>query len=69
MRHGSAVSGEYELAFRANDVDAQVLPRLTAEDLISIGLTSVGAPSAAARRNRGTRRGGASRYCPDSRRG
>ena len=34
--------GQYELAFRANDVDAQVLPRLTAEDLISIGVTSVG---------------------------
>jgi hypothetical protein len=34
--------GQYESAFRANDVDAQVLPRLTAEDLISIGVTSVG---------------------------
>jgi len=34
--------GQHELAFRANDVDAQVLPRLTAEDLISIGVTSVG---------------------------
>ena len=33
---------QYELAFRENDVDAQVLPRLTAEDLISIGVTSVG---------------------------
>jgi class 3 adenylate cyclase len=33
---------QYESAFRANDVDAQVLPRLTAEDLISIGVTSVG---------------------------
>ena len=44
VRHGSAVSGsgQYESAFRANDVDAQVLPRLTAEDLISIGVTSVG---------------------------
>jgi SAM domain (Sterile alpha motif) len=31
-----------ESAFRANDVDAQVLLRLTAEDLISIGVTSVG---------------------------
>src|SRR6201988_5185606 len=28
--------------FRENDVDAQVLPRLTAEDLTSIGVTSVG---------------------------
>jgi len=34
--------GQYKSAFRANDVDAQVLPRLTAEDLISIGVTSVG---------------------------
>jgi predicted ATPase/class 3 adenylate cyclase len=33
---------QYEPAFRANDVDAQVLPRLTAEDLIAIGITSVG---------------------------
>jgi class 3 adenylate cyclase len=33
---------EYEPAFRANNVDAQVLRRLTAEDLISIGVTSVG---------------------------
>jgi len=33
---------QYEPAFRANDVDAAVLPRLTAEDLISIGVTSVG---------------------------
>ena len=33
---------QYESAFRANDVDSQVLPRLTAEDLISIGVTSVG---------------------------
>src|ERR1700751_245705 len=33
---------QYEPAFRENDVDARVLPRLTAEDLISIGVTSVG---------------------------
>jgi class 3 adenylate cyclase len=33
---------QYESAFRANDVDPQVLLRLTAEDLISIGVTSVG---------------------------
>src|SRR5215469_14905316 len=32
----------YEQAFRENDVDAEVLPELTAEDLISIGVTSVG---------------------------
>src|SRR5438132_9305740 len=33
---------QYELAFRENDVDAEVLPELTADDLISIGVTSVG---------------------------
>jgi class 3 adenylate cyclase len=32
----------YEAAFRDNDVDAEVLPELTAEDLTSIGVTSVG---------------------------
>src|ERR1700732_5138036 len=32
----------YLSAFRDNDVDAEVLPKLTAEDLISIGVTSVG---------------------------
>src|SRR5215471_5946516 len=34
--------GQYEQAFRDNDVDAEVLPELTADDLISIGVTSVG---------------------------
>jgi len=28
--------------FRDNDIDAEVLPKLTAKDLISIGVTSVG---------------------------
>ena len=32
----------YEPAFRDNDVDAEVLPRLTAEDLSAIGVSSVG---------------------------
>src|SRR5262245_28878567 len=32
----------YEQAFRDNDIDAGVLPRLTADDLIAIGVTSVG---------------------------
>src|SRR5882724_1762643 len=32
----------YVSAFRENDIDAEVLPKLTAEDLISIGVTSVG---------------------------
>src|SRR6516164_8591346 len=34
--------GQYEAAFRNNDIDAAVLPELTTEDLISIGVTSVG---------------------------
>jgi class 3 adenylate cyclase len=33
---------QYEPAFRDNDVDGDVLPDLTAEDLIAIGVTSVG---------------------------
>jgi class 3 adenylate cyclase/predicted ATPase len=33
---------QYEQAFRDNDIDAEVLPDLTADDLISIGVTSVG---------------------------
>jgi hypothetical protein len=33
---------KYERAFRENDVDAEVLAHLTADDLISIGVTSVG---------------------------
>jgi class 3 adenylate cyclase/predicted ATPase len=32
----------YEAAFRDNDVDGEVLPELTSDDLISIGVTSVG---------------------------
>jgi hypothetical protein len=32
----------YEAAFRDNAVDAEVLPELTADDLVSIGVTSVG---------------------------
>jgi class 3 adenylate cyclase len=32
----------YEPAFRDNDIDAEVLPRLTAEDLSAIGVSSVG---------------------------
>src|SRR5467141_1859416 len=33
---------QYARAFRDNDVDGEVLPELTADDLISIGVTSVG---------------------------
>ena len=34
--------GQYAPAFRENDVDGEVLPELTTDDLISIGVTSVG---------------------------
>src|SRR5258705_10756901 len=33
---------QYARAFRDNDVDGEVLPELTADDLIAIGVTSVG---------------------------
>ncbi len=33
---------QYAPAFRDNDVDGGVLPELTADDLIAIGVTSVG---------------------------
>jgi hypothetical protein len=33
---------QYAPAFRDNDVDSEVLPELTADDLISMGVTSVG---------------------------
>ena len=34
--------GRYEQTFRENDVDAEVLADLTAEDLIGLGVTSIG---------------------------
>jgi class 3 adenylate cyclase len=33
---------QYAPAFRDNDIDAEVLPDLTADDLIGIGVTSIG---------------------------
>src|SRR5262245_4288421 len=33
---------QYEQAFRDNDIDASVLPKLTVEDLVSLGVTSIG---------------------------
>jgi len=33
---------QYEPAFRDNDVDAEVLSELTADDLLSLGIASVG---------------------------
>ncbi|UQR67606.1 AAA family ATPase [Bradyrhizobium sp. C-145] len=34
--------GQYEQAFRENDVDAEILADLTAEDLIGLGVSSIG---------------------------
>jgi len=34
--------GQYAPAFAANDIDAEVLPELTADDLIGIGVSSIG---------------------------
>jgi hypothetical protein len=39
--HGLGLE-QYEEAFRANEIDAGVLPRLTAEDLKDLGVTLVG---------------------------
>ena len=39
--HGLGL-GHYEQAFRANDIDAEVLVNLTAEDLVGLGVTSIG---------------------------
>src|SRR3954471_12331075 len=33
---------QYEQIFRDNDVDAEVLPELTADDLIGLGVASIG---------------------------
>src|SRR5215467_7539540 len=33
---------EYEHAFRESDVDTAVLPELTSDDLIALGVTSIG---------------------------
>ena len=33
---------QYEQAFRENDIDAEVLPELTTEDLIGLSVTSIG---------------------------
>jgi class 3 adenylate cyclase/tetratricopeptide (TPR) repeat protein len=39
--HGLGL-GQYERAFRENDIDADVLAHLTTDDLIGVGVTSVG---------------------------
>src|SRR5687767_9261877 len=39
--HGLGL-GQYEQAFRENDIDAEVIADLTADDLIGLGVTSVG---------------------------
>ena len=52
---------QYEPAFRDNDIDGEVLRGLTAEDLLELGVTSVGhrrklLAAIAALRHRGCRR-------------
>jgi hypothetical protein len=48
---------QYLPAFRANDIDREVLPRLTAEDLRELGLASIGhRRGGAGRRSRGRRK-------------
>ncbi len=37
---------QYEAAFRENDVDAEVLPTLTADELKDIGVSSIRPPPA-----------------------
>jgi hypothetical protein len=39
--HGLGLQ-QYEKAFRDNDIDFEILPKLTMEDLTGIGITSVG---------------------------
>jgi hypothetical protein len=39
---GLGLEHQYAPTFRDNDVDGEVLPALTSEDLISIGVASVG---------------------------
>ena len=34
--------GQYAPAFAANDINGEVLPELTAEDLTGLGVTSIG---------------------------
>ena len=47
----------YTQAFHANDIDAEVLPRLTADDLSALGITSIGHRAQAPRRHRRARPG------------
>jgi hypothetical protein len=57
--HGLGL-GHYAPAFAANDIDDEVLPELTADDLIGLGVTSIGHRrkllAAAKRRNPSPRR-------------
>jgi hypothetical protein len=44
LRPGSRIAGveQCNAAFRVNDIDAMVLPALTANDLIAVGMASAG---------------------------
>lgn len=67
--------GQYAQAFAANDIDPEVLPELTADDLIALGITSIGhrrkllAAIAALRRLGRSLHRGCSRRCRSLRRG
>jgi hypothetical protein len=37
--------GQYEVVFRENEIDGEVLPNLTADDLKELGVVIVGQPS------------------------
>ena len=43
---------QYAPAFAANDIDGEILPELTADDLIGLGVTSIGHRRKTAGRNR-----------------
>jgi SAM domain (Sterile alpha motif) len=46
--------GEYEAAFRKNEIDETVLPILTAEDLKELGVIALGHPPQTAGRDCGS---------------
>jgi class 3 adenylate cyclase/tetratricopeptide (TPR) repeat protein len=63
--HGLGL-GQYEQAFRENDIDAEVLADLTADDLIGVGVTSVGHRRKLLAAIAALRSGGAPTLSPDA---
>jgi class 3 adenylate cyclase/tetratricopeptide (TPR) repeat protein len=62
--HGLGL-GQYERAFHENDIDAEVLADLTADDLIGVGVTSVGHRRKLLAAIAALRNGAAPRLSPD----